>query len=169
MVHSTYGFEIHEHFKKSKKSQKDVSRLISIHKIRIWKPFLKNMTSSHFFRWKFQGSVASALVDRTRLLGTVQNLPGTQAGCWGILPSKKVTSPLFQRPKKVLSRTFSTSKKVLAPIFETPPLPKTFPLLNSPKYTDSMWLVRVYSHSLQWNWLLGLWTVRKKRFPSKPN
>ena len=84
------------------------------------------------------------------LQGTVQNLPGTQAGFWGILQSKKkYKSPYFTCQKKFLPLLFQLQKgpgphiwdlkkKVLAPISK--PSKKRlalypFPYLNSLKYT----------------------------------
>ena len=46
------GLEIHQNLKKPEKSRKYACRLISARRIRIWKPFLKKMTSSHFFKQK---------------------------------------------------------------------------------------------------------------------
>ena len=47
-------------------------------------------------------------------LGTVQDLPGTPAGFWGILRSKKTASPLISQAEKSSC-------------------PHSFPYLNSPK------------------------------------
>ena len=76
-------------------------------------------------------------------LGTVQNLPGTQAWVLGNLTvEKKTLATLFHRLKTVLAPTFLASKNVLAPIFETSNkvlatekllAPLSFPHLNSPE------------------------------------
>ena len=83
-------------------------------------------------------------------LGTVQNLPGTQAWVLGNLTvEKKTLATLFHRLKTVLAPTFLASKNVLAPIFETwkkelAPIfkpskkllaPHPFPYFNSPNDT----------------------------------